>query len=995
MDKLAAEDPELRNFRGFKKDAPGKTRELVVNWEWDEASQMYVPGPASRSNADVREALRELRARVAQLSGTGSEEEIRKRADELNTLLGSAHESVLTNDAIHNKLGPDGKEWTTERKAIQEQIVDDIMAMLEGTNLPTDEQRALFLGGLPGAGKSYSLDKLASDLGVVAIDLEKPRSEWPENATHVALNPDAIKIMMALAGMHPDTGLKPMENATFMHEESSVITEMLEERLLQQGFNIVHDGTMNKEDSALKKMQRLEDAGYGDKIDGFFVDISPEESMASAEKRYLDNADSDLGGRLVPKSISQKGGETTDAQWRSENRRVFESLVASGRFRNGKIIRNDGVSERDDQGNSRALNLVVGRVVDGKLERTVTGNGTPDDPFVVSDVDVAARLLARGGVSITLADPSSKENGVGTLLDKLDELVQEAKAKGEKAPTYDLCRVMVPQTNLFCAGSIGRDRVEMPQLATNSPTPGSLADGLPRNEAGWVELVNLGDSSPFVEFLRANGVNVDSQAMVRASWMRASQRELNGGKVAIELNQSVEVGKESLGAVVVTKDGYIVDGHHRWAAMASNGYQTGTDPEMPVVMIDMSITDVLDQSVVYSAAMGIPAADADGKPDLEFNATKKAVARMKGDDLRNIRAIEGIDPKVAEIIDAELQDRPPTMSGRVISPVLVPGANPSVEDIQALPSIDGGDGSIENPFLVSDMDVAAALLADGDYNIRLNRPEEVGLLVDKLGGYVREAKAQGKDAPVLDLCKVTVPGTNLFCAESIGRPRAEMPQLAAPPDIVVPGSNADRQGPVEAGGWVELTDGYFQFLRDQGIEVDEAAVVEAGFLKPSQAELNGAKVSGIVDDLDAKKEVKGVVMVTTDNYIIDGHHRAGANITQQFENGEVVNMEVTRIDMDIVSVLDSAVVWSSAMGIPPQDAAGKPDMTFDAVKKSGGRMATADIEKMLEMDNMVPAVEAILRQILEDRKQKEMAANVEPPTQIASLSAEMVSYFRS
>jgi hypothetical protein len=57
-----------------------------------------------------------------------------------------------------------------------------------------------------------------------------------------------------------------------------------------------------------------------------------------------------------------------------------------------------------------------------------------------------------------------------------------------------------------------------------------------------------------------------------------------------------------------------------------------------------------------------------------------------------------------------------------------------------------------------------------DYDPDQERDEHV--LIDKLGEEAKKWAAQGKEAPTFDLCNVTVAGTNLFCAETKGIPRA-------------------------------------------------------------------------------------------------------------------------------------------------------------------------------------------------------------------------------
>lgn len=44
---------------------------------------------------------------------------------------------------------------------------------------------------------------------------------------------------------------------------------------------------------------------------------------------------------------------------------------------------------------------------------------------------------------------------------------------------------------------------------------------------------------------------------------------------------------------------------------------------------------------------------------------------------------------------------------------------------------------------------------------------------------MKVAKDKGVKAPVFDLCRASVPKTNLFCADAVGYERVEMPQLSA------------------------------------------------------------------------------------------------------------------------------------------------------------------------------------------------------------------------
>lgn len=226
---------------------------------------------------------------------------------------------------------------------------------------------------------------------------------------------------------------------------------------------------------------------------------------------------------------------------------------------------------------------------------TGLSKGTADDPInVAGNVQLAAKYLAEGKhVRLNRIDE------VGTLLDELRKVVEDMKAKGEKAPNYDLCKVSVPKTNLFCAESKGVPRLKMPQLG-GFPEQGSRADALPKKPNGKVNVTDQ-----FREAVKKHGVS-SRQTTVRASFLKASQAELDGPKVA-EMMHAIEQGKIKPAPIFVTRDGYIIDGHHRWAANVGTDTRDNKlgDVEMPVEMLDMEIGEALDFANAFSSDFGI------------------------------------------------------------------------------------------------------------------------------------------------------------------------------------------------------------------------------------------------------------------------------------------------------------------------------------------------------------------------------------------------------
>lgn len=225
------------------------------------------------------------------------------------------------------------------------------------------------------------------------------------------------------------------------------------------------------------------------------------------------------------------------------------------------------------------------------------------DGEVVRTSDPAAAVEALlAGKNVELDQPHQ----VSTMLDKLHEVVSEMEAKGEKAPNADLCRVTVKGTSLFCVSHVDVPRILMPQLL-GVPTPGTASAELGRNQWDEVDL-----TQDFIAMLKARGVEVTEDEELTAN-LKASQRELDGKKVA-EITKRIKAGKQKAARnLVVTKDNYIVDGHHTWAGTVAADYEDGqADMRTPVTRIDMPILDLLAEANGYAAVQGLKPASVPG-----------------------------------------------------------------------------------------------------------------------------------------------------------------------------------------------------------------------------------------------------------------------------------------------------------------------------------------------------------------------------------------------
>ena len=217
-------------------------------------------------------------------------------------------------------------------------------------------------------------------------------------------------------------------------------------------------------------------------------------------------------------------------------------------------------------------------------------------PYRTKNVKDAALRLSRGED----VELESVEQ-VSTLLTELRRISLDAQKRGKAAPNYNLCKISVPGTNVFCADNKGVKRLKMPQLG-GTPRPGSKADKLPKSKEGQVDATDA-----FIKHMRDRGVKVTRKAM-KAANLRATQSELIGKKVAGMLD-SYKQGKFDPGKrpIFVSKDGYVIDGHHRWATVVGMDSSDGKlgDLSMNVIQVDTNIGQVLKATREFADDFGI------------------------------------------------------------------------------------------------------------------------------------------------------------------------------------------------------------------------------------------------------------------------------------------------------------------------------------------------------------------------------------------------------
>jgi len=243
-------------------------------------------------------------------------------------------------------------------------------------------------------------------------------------------------------------------------------------------------------------------------------------------------------------------------------------------------------------------------------------------PHKVKTPEEGVALILKGE-NVELEDTKA----VHTILSKLAEHAMEAQKAGKNATNWDPCSITVKGTSLFCSEKLktedfpnGIPRIEMPQFKSKNPIPGSPADKLPRKD-GEVDATQI-----FMDHLRQSGVGTESTTML-AGKLKATQAEMEGVKVAgmmkaAENPQTItnEAGEEvrnpkyrdpKKAKIIVSRDGYVVDGHHTWAASVGLDAKDGdldNDTAMEVEVIDLPISEIYHLTIDWTKKMGLPAA---------------------------------------------------------------------------------------------------------------------------------------------------------------------------------------------------------------------------------------------------------------------------------------------------------------------------------------------------------------------------------------------------
>jgi hypothetical protein len=226
-----------------------------------------------------------------------------------------------------------------------------------------------------------------------------------------------------------------------------------------------------------------------------------------------------------------------------------------------------------------------------------------------NDPEDAIRALLEDRL-VVLDQPQTAAVAIGKLAEGVEKLKENPKQ------VMNLANVMIKGTSLFGLQNKGLPRIRMPQLK-GPAQPGSRAAVYLKPDArGETDI-----APKFLEYLVEQGYKVE-KAKRHAAYLKPTQNELNGEKIAA-ISKFYAQGKLDPQILFVSHDNYILDGHHRWAAILAEDIKDGNyNHQVDVAQVDADILELIDEANAFAQEWGIPQAGAGQFVKFDFDAPK-------------------------------------------------------------------------------------------------------------------------------------------------------------------------------------------------------------------------------------------------------------------------------------------------------------------------------------------------------------------------------------
>lgn len=176
-------------------------------------------------------------------------------------------------------------------------------------------------------------------------------------------------------------------------------------------------------------------------------------------------------------------------------------------------------------------------------------------------------------------------------------------------------------------------------------------------------------------------------------------------------------------------------------------------------------------------------------------------------------------------------------------------------------------------------------------------------------------KASKSDSPAYvtaDVTNLKINGTTLMGQDGLGFPRSEMPQVPT-----------------------KMRDQYFEDMAAQGFTSTEETV-DPTTLQPSQSEIGMARVAEIYNKADGEIDPEKQIVISQDNYIIDGHHHWAADVAISLMDSSQ-QMSVVRLAGPALEVIAASKAWATAHGGVSKSIGMRADFDPDEPRDDSGK----------------------------------------------------------
>jgi hypothetical protein len=189
--------------------------------------------------------------------------------------------------------------------------------------------------------------------------------------------------------------------------------------------------------------------------------------------------------------------------------------------------------------------------------------------------------------------PGRKPDASGSVEERMEKLVNGERVEvtsdeirevidimSKRKDNPDMTNMHIKNTELYDEDNLGIPRNKMPQVPSDA-------------------------KKEFVFAMERRGAKA-TRGVADPKKLHPIQAEISASKSA-QIALSLEkqgIGSSDESRIIISKDNYVIDGHHRWAAVSLMSFSSPT-VRLPVIKIDMNHKDLIDATLAWNQATGI------------------------------------------------------------------------------------------------------------------------------------------------------------------------------------------------------------------------------------------------------------------------------------------------------------------------------------------------------------------------------------------------------